>query len=81
MDIDKEIDKIFRRVDTCLYFSQMEEIDIMLSRVDTDNITILIAWLSITLPAKNCLVGRDRLIRRIRKLEPDRADSLLKGLE
>jgi hypothetical protein len=81
MDTNKEIDRIFRVVDTCLFLCQIEEIDMLLSKVDTDNITILVAWLTITMPAKDRLVGRDRLISRVRELEPDRADRLLKGLQ
>ncbi len=81
MNKDETIDYIFDSVDRLLREGNFDLINKLLSEVTTNDITILVAWLSITCIEKEKLPARLSLIERIKVLVPERSEGLLKGLE
>ena len=84
----KAIAVLFREMDELLSSNQFELCDsIIASTLDLNrlNASLLIAALSITLPASSKLKSRADLVERIRRRlkneVPERAERMLKGLE
>ena len=85
--IDAAIDLIFDRVDTLLCGGDFEECDLLLRAVEVDRLSVdlMVAFLSITLAARDRLRERARFYSRVKQqIESERGvqvtDSLLKGL-
>lgn len=79
-------DMVFDEIDTLLSSREFLKCDKILQVIDVDrlNTSILISFLSATLPAKNILSNRPGLVQRIEKrlsiAEPFRVNNLLKTL-
>lgn len=83
---DAEIDIIFNAIDD-YYWDAVEapekrkKIDLVLSQVEEKlPISLLIGFLSITIPHKEEFVFRNRIADMIKRKDPDRCERLLAGL-
>jgi len=88
MSIDDQIDEIFDKVDDLFLAGKFAEADALLPGVDPAALdaSLIVAWLTITMAARDKLKNRGDLVKRARahfeKIEPaDRVDNLFRGLE
>lgn len=85
-DIETEILIVYLRVDCQLRSGEFEAVDRDLAaiHVDTTPLVLLLAWLSITHPAKDHLPARaafaSAVKARCEREEPERIEELLRGL-
>lgn len=86
-DDDAKIDLIFDEVDRLYEARGFEAVNEALQKIDVESLEVplLIAWLGITLSAKEHLPYREKFVKRTRehlqKVEPERVDRLLERLE
>jgi hypothetical protein len=86
-DLDERIERIYTHADRLMRAARWDELEATLRAVDVASLdpTELLAWLSITMPAKSRLATRAKLVRRIRERltreEPEWVGALLEGLE
>jgi hypothetical protein len=84
---DEAIDMVLDRFDELLHAGEFREADEVLSAVDVKRIDshVMVALMAITRPAKDKLIRRKELLRRIESAlnaeAPGRADELLAGLQ
>ena len=88
VSIDNQIDEIFDKVDDLFLDGKFAEVDAMLPDVDPAALDecLTVAWLTITMAAKDKLRNRASLVDRVRahfeEAEPAyRVNKLLRGLE
>ena len=80
------MDHFFDLFDDLLLEGRFEKIDNILLSLETDTLSseVLVGLLSITLAAKEELKHREKFVekaeRRMRRIDPDRADNLIEGL-
>jgi hypothetical protein len=85
--MDRKIDHIFEHIDEKFQSGNFNEVNEMLKLIKIDNKTSyeLIAYLSITLLAKDKLPYRTEFMAKVRErlevITPDRVEKLMKGLE
>jgi hypothetical protein len=85
-EIDTALDVVFTRFDDLLSAGDWDGCDSVLRAIDIQRLDthLLVGVLSATLPAKDKLTARDKLVerteRRLRTVEPDRVGRLLVGL-
>lgn len=67
MNIDKWIDKIYQEIDGLLLNGKFDEIDVILDNLNIDDFptSILISYLTITLPIMKRSTSREHLFNRI----------------
>lgn len=91
MGIDDAIDLVFHCFDALLRAGLYRDVDRLLASLDVEaldvealDVDVLIAVLTVTLPAKDLLAQRDTLVRRIetrlRAKVPAHVDEILLGL-
>lgn len=78
---------IFNEIDDLCLNGEFSEVDNILKEVDVTklNISNMVAFLAITLQARNFLKERINYFKRVKsrleEIDPERIDNLLKGLE
>ena len=72
-DLDLDLDIIFNHIDDLYWDGKLKEIDLILSQVSGDlPLTLLVGFLTITMPHKEQFVHRDKIFDIIRKVDPER---------
>jgi len=86
LDVDTELDIIFNAIDDWYWEAvnapeKRVKIDLVLSQVSEDwPTTVLLGFLSITIPHKEEFMHRAKIVDMIKRKEPDRWPKLLTGL-
>ncbi|KKM73582.1 hypothetical protein LCGC14_1408910 [marine sediment metagenome] len=81
MKIDSEIDIIFKHIDSLYWKGDLEKIDFILSQVtESLSVTLLVAYLTITVPHKEMFKHRSKVVDILKNKEPNRS-GLWSGLE
>lgn len=85
-DLDATVDILFGEFDGLLSAGRFAHCDTIIESINVDRLgpTLLVALLAVTLPASSKLAARAGLVGRVRArlsvIEPERVESLMRGL-
>lgn len=73
MTIDDDLDILFGYVDSLYWEKNLSQIDLILSQASSDmSLTLLVWFLTITIPHKEEFRYRNRILKIIKEAAPDR---------